>query len=121
VRRSQLVGLVAISRVLIGVALGLAPRRLLPLLVPGEPQEDTVTAFRTVAVRDFVLGLGTLATRHRPEALRGWVAASALVDAADAATFASARSLRPAARLAGAAVGACAALLQAGELRVLGR
>jgi hypothetical protein len=65
------------------------------------------------AVRDLVLGAGTLASRNNPRALRTWVLAGAVADLGDAAAIAGAVRSRvaggvPALALVASAAGAAA-------------
>ena len=88
------------ARIGIGVAFLLAPRALWrPQLHTPLDLEPVVLPLRMAAVRDLALGLGTLlAARRGSGAVRGWVEAGALADAADATLFSTTGSLRPAAR-----------------------
>jgi hypothetical protein len=85
----------------------LAPGRLAwRLFVQGRrADEATVLLLRAAAGRDLALGLGTaLASERRPDSLRGWLLAAALVDCCDALAIARNKSATGAVRAATALI-----------------
>ncbi|HVM14276.1 MAG TPA: hypothetical protein VM287_08090 [Egibacteraceae bacterium] len=97
------------SRVAIGAVMVLAPRQATrPGLGARDASPDAVTAWRVAGARDLALGLGALlAARHASPALRGWLEAGALADAADVYAFGRDTAFRPLVR-AGAVLAAAA-------------
>jgi hypothetical protein len=78
--------LTAIGRVGIGAALMLVPQLATPLYVRrGDFGAGDRMFARMVGARDLGLGLGVLGALGRGPALRGWLAAGILADAADIA------------------------------------
>jgi hypothetical protein len=91
-----LVRLIATGRVLLGLSLLVAPRRLVSSVLVGDgPSDETLLVLRMLAARDAALGLGgMLADRHGSAAVRGWSEAGAFSDAVDAAAFAASSAVR---------------------------
>ncbi|MGH8906437.1 MAG: hypothetical protein ACRD0K_07965 [Egibacteraceae bacterium] len=106
---------IAATRVLLGIAIVVAPRVLMRSAVKdGEPSDEAVAALRMAGGRDLALGLGALlAAKRGPRALRGWVEGGMLADAIDVPSLAAAGSLRPVVRGLGLASAAAAAALGA--------
>lgn len=80
---------IAAIRAVLGVVATAAPRWCWGQLTRSRPGDDAVLAVRMFAIRDLAMGLGGLLAARRGRAVRGWAEAGALVDAGDAATFAS--------------------------------
>lgn len=83
----DLVRMLGFSRVAIGAAAFLAPRRVARMWT-GESPEMAVShlAIRGLGARDVGIGLGMLIALENDGAVRGWLEASALADAGDAAS-----------------------------------
>jgi hypothetical protein len=83
----DLVRILGFSRLAIGAASFLAPRRVARIWT-GESPEMAVShlALRGLGARDVAIGLGMLIALENDGALRGWLEASALADAGDAAS-----------------------------------
>ncbi len=75
------------GRVVLGLALLLAPGRLLRAALGGAaPGPEAVALARGFAARDLALGLGPLlGARRDPRGLRGWAEAGAVADLGDVA------------------------------------
>ncbi len=112
--RDQARGL-ALLRVLLGAGFFLAPR-LGVRAWTGEavPSIGAVVAARGVGARDVAIGLGTLIALEHKGAIRGWLEAGVIADAADAtsALFAG-RRMSARRRFLFAVSGAASALLGA--------
>ena len=110
----------AVGRILLGVALTVAPRQAAAGWI-GDPAADPRTGVvaRALGIRDAVLGLGVLASVSDGEAAQRWLAACVAADVVDfAATVAVRDELPPLGRvgvplLAGGSAAAGAALLAA--------
>ena len=85
----------AVARIAPSVAFLAAPRRLGALFVgPGARQGGAALFARGLAVRDILLGAGTLLALRRRQPVRPWLASCAIADTVDAvATLASFREL----------------------------
>lgn len=72
-------------RVVVGVALGTAPRAFLRATTEGEPPGSLILFTRTVGIRDLALGSGTIAAVQAggPDDLRRWLAAGFTSDVLD--------------------------------------
>ncbi len=110
-RWHQLALLTAAGRVGIGAALTLAAPRAWRALTGRAPVSETVLAVRMMGARDLVLGLGALLAARRGRPTRGWLEASAVADAADAALLASTSALPPGRRGPAAVVPAAATVV----------
>jgi hypothetical protein len=82
----------AFGRIVIGVALLLAPRRVGRLMLgPGADNAAASVAGRALGIRDTVLGFLTIHTLDRPQVAQRMVATCGVVDAID---FVAARAAR---------------------------
>jgi hypothetical protein len=79
----------AFGRILIGIALALAPRAALGALGFARPTAATIAVSRLAGGRDIVLGVAAVAAAENPGRLRAASLANAAVDAGDALTFAA--------------------------------
>jgi hypothetical protein len=87
----QLVRILAAGRVLVGAALTIAPGVIGRMWVgDGAASPATKLAFRTMGIRDFALGAGTLHALSTGEPARPWVLLSAISDGVDVAATATA-------------------------------
>lgn len=79
---------IAVARIGIGVVATVAPR-LTARLQFGSSDGAAIAAMRMLGGRDLALGVGALlAARRGPQALRGWLDAGVVADAADVLAFA---------------------------------
>ena len=83
----DLARMLGFGRVVLGAASFLSPRKVARFWT-GESPEMAVShmAVRGMGARDIALGLGTLIALENDGAVRGWLEASALADAGDAAS-----------------------------------
>jgi hypothetical protein len=83
----DLARLLGVSRLGVGTILFLAPRRASRFWT-GESPEMAVShmAVRGIGIRDIAIGLGLLTALENDGRVRGWLEASALADAGDAAS-----------------------------------
>jgi hypothetical protein len=79
----------AAGRIVIGIALAIAPRAALRALGFARPTATAVAVSRLAGGRDIVLGVAAAAAVDNPERLRAATLANAAVDAGDALTFAA--------------------------------
>jgi hypothetical protein len=76
-----------LGRVVIGLGLLAAPERSARMLGFEEVNPATVAVSRVAGVRDFVLGIATLAALHDRDRLRAATLANAAADAGDTLAF----------------------------------
>ncbi len=102
---------IALGRIAIGVIALLVPQALARATADGVVSPATRIGFRMAGARDLALGTGAvIAAQRRPETLRGWVAAGAMSDAADAVIYAvDGAGFNPPARVASVGLAAGAA------------
>ena len=104
---TSLVKGVSAVRAAVGVALALATRPLLRSTVRREPLTGPLVLFaRTVGIRDFVFGAGSLAAAMKPDAdsdVGRWLTAWAVSDVADVVAALTARDIDRSGALAAAA------------------
>ncbi len=102
---AQLALFYARGRIAVGVAALGAPG-FVARAVSGRPEDAGVEALfaRMLGARDLALGLGTLLALKKGAPVRGWLEASALVDAADCAAGILARKRMSSRALAGTIV-----------------
>jgi len=98
------------GRVVVGLALLLAPRRLLRAALGGTaPGPEAIALARGFAARDLALGLGPqLGARRDPRGLRGWAEAGGVADLGDIAGLLGWRGLPAAIRVPGLLVAGAA-------------
>lgn len=123
--RAALRGVVAgnLARCALGLALLVAPRRLLAAAQGGEPPGQAAIALaRGLAARDLALGLGAvLAARRDPAAVRGWTEAGAVADLGDALGVARWTTMPALLRLTTLTVATGAAIAGVAGARILPR
>lgn len=117
----DLARLLSFSRVLVGGAAVIAPRRFARLWTGEENMQTTGTmAMRSLGARDVAIGLGTLRALDGEGPVRMWLETQALVDASDVfstvTSFRSLPGLRRLVAVASAATGCYIALRCASEL-----
>jgi hypothetical protein len=113
VDQRQVVRMLAVARVAVGAAALVAPRRSASLVFGDEARSRAFAMImRSFAVRDLVLGLGTLRALDQDRDPKSWVQAAAVTDAVDAvSSLTGVRALSPARTVLGAASAATAAAL----------
>ncbi|MDQ3981713.1 MAG: hypothetical protein M3271_03420 [Actinomycetota bacterium] len=108
----DLVRLLAWTRLVLGAALFVAPRRIMRSWV-GDAGTDRATsvAARGMAARDVTIAFGTLRALEGKGHLRGWVEAGAIGDAADTLSTIASRGMPAWRRFFSLAVTGAAAVL----------
>ena len=95
-RRDQAVQVLASVRTALGVVAFAAPTLpSRPWVGPDASRASTRTLARALGARDVALGLGTLLAQRHRSPVRGWLEASALVDAGDVAATLAGWGSRP--------------------------
>lgn len=104
----------AMARIALGIVLLAAPAGVTRRVVRAPaPSPEAVTGLRMTGGRDIAMGLGALlATRRRPEAMRGWLEIGSVVEAVDAYAGLADRGFRPLVRFPAVAVAAGSAVLE---------